>query len=180
MFIYMIINAVMLIIGCIAVGYLLFHIFSWYQGDAIFYIEAKKRTPFQIKQSNRQSITVEAIVPFKNIGKQPGTIMDFYPRILLPQEQFNRCYVCARLTNVAKPREDSYWESTIFYPKQKNKIKVIITLSSKTGSIQEDIQQFPDMPIDLVYQAVGRNEWYIHKARITLRSAELCSRKTVI
>jgi hypothetical protein len=29
------------------------------------------------------------------------------------------------------------------------------------------------MPIDLVYQVVSRSEWYIHKARITLKAAEV-------
>ena len=44
---------------------------------------------------------------------------------------------------------------------------------SKEGTIREDLKTFPDMPIDLVYQVVSRSEWYIHKARITLKASEV-------
>ena len=48
-----------------------------------------------------------------------------------------------------------------------------MTLTSKGGNIREDLRTFPDMPVDLVYQAVSRSEWYIHKARITLKASEV-------
>ena len=48
-----------------------------------------------------------------------------------------------------------------------------IELVSKSGNIREDLKTFPDMAIDLIYQAVSRSEWYLHKARITLKAAEV-------
>ena len=32
---------------------------------------------------------------------------------------------------------------------------------------------FPDMPIDIVYQVVGRSDWHISKNRLVLTSEEL-------
>ncbi|WP_444313525.1 hypothetical protein [Megasphaera sp.] len=61
----------------------------------------------------------------------------------------------------------------IFNPGDKGMIRVTIALVSKDGNIREDLKTFPDMPIDLVYQVVSRSEWYIHKARITLKASEV-------
>ncbi|WP_311517580.1 hypothetical protein [uncultured Megasphaera sp.] len=173
MVVYTIINIIIAVIACIAILYILFRLYAWRQGDAHFVVDVRRRTPFVLKEMTQTTAVWETEVTFHNIGKQLGTIMDFYPRPLLPQEQFDRCRVQARLTNLASERDDGYWEAAIYYPATSGLLRVTVILTSKTGNIREDLRTFPDMPIDLVYQAVARSEWYIHKARITLRAAEV-------
>lgn len=99
--------------------------------------------------------------------------MDFYPRTLLPHEQYDKCVVHSQLANTEAERDDNYWESVIINPGEGGRIRVTVELVSKAGTIREDLKTFPDMSIDLVYQVVARSEWYIHKARITLKASEV-------
>lgn len=173
MFLYVLVNVIIAIIGIIAVLYLLFRLFAWKQGDAKFIVEARRRKPFELKELTNDTAVFETEVPFHNGGKQLGTIMDFYPRTLLPREQYDKCVVHSQLANKAAERDDNYWESVIYNPGEGSTIRVTIALVSKDHNIREDLKTFPDMPIDLVYQVVSRSEWYIHKARITLKATEV-------
>ena len=102
-----------------------------------------------------------------------GTIDGLLSACLIPREQYDRCLVSAQLANKEAERDDGYWESVIYYPRKGGRIRVTVTLVSKNRDIRNDLRTFPDMPIDLVYQVVSRSEWYIHKARITLKAAEV-------
>lgn len=134
----------------------LFRLFAWRQGDARFVIEARRRKPFELKQMTQDTAVFETEVPLHNAGRQLGTIMDFYPRTLLPREQYDKVIVHSQLANKAAERDDNYWESVIFNPGDKGMIRVTIALVSKDGNIREDLKTFPDMPIDLVYQVVSQ------------------------
>lgn len=173
MFLYVLVNVIIAIIGIVAVLYLLFRLFAWKQGDAKFIVEARRRKPFELKELTNDTAVFETEVPFRNGGKQLGTIMDFYPRTLLPREQYDKCVVHSQLANKAAERDDNYWEAVIYNPGESGTIRVTIALVSKDHNIREDLKTFPDMPIDLVYQVVSRSEWYIHKARITLKATEV-------
>lgn len=173
MFFYVLFNVIIAVIGIAAVLYLLFRFFAWRQGDARFVIDARHRKPFEMKEITQNRAVFETEVPIHNAGRQLGTIMDFYPRTLLPREQYDKVTVQSELANKAAERDDNYWESVIFNPRDRGMIRVTITLTSKEGNIREDLKTFPDMPIDLVYQVVSRSEWYIHKVRITLKATEV-------
>lgn len=173
MILYQLLNVIIFIIGALAVLYLLFRLFAWRQGDARFIIDARHRQPFALKSMTVDTAVFETEVPFKNVGRQLGTIMDFYPRTLLPYEQYDKVIVHSQLANKAAEREDGYWESVIINPNEAGRIRVTIELVSRDGNIREDLKTFPDMAIDLVYQVVSRSEWYIHKARITLKASEV-------
>ena len=59
--------------------------------------------------------------------------MDFYPRTLLPREQYDKVIVHSQLANKAAERDDNYWESVIFNPGDKGMIRVTIAWSAKTA-----------------------------------------------
>ena len=101
MYLYVFLNVIIALIGIFAVMYLLFRIFSWKQGDARFIIEARRREPFRLKSLTDATAVFETEVPFHNGGRQLGTIMDFYPRTLLPREQYDLVTVSAQLANKA-------------------------------------------------------------------------------
>ena len=147
MYIYTVIDTLVWIACIIAVLYIGFRIFAWRQGNED--------------------------IPFVNKGKQYGTIMDMFPRHLLPQEQFDNVSIQSWLTDANHERHDGYWEALIYKQRKGGTIRVRVVLTGKNGNIRKDIVGFPDMPIDIYHQVVGREAYRISKTRITLTAEEL-------
>lgn len=173
MILYTILNTVMFIALLIALGYLAFRIFCHFQGDENLVFLVNRRTPFKIEDISFNQLTLVTEIPFRNQGKQNGTIMDAFPRHLLPQEQFDAVHVESWLTNAHEERHDGYWKALIVEPGKGGKILLRVILTGKSGNIRTDGKEFPNMNIDVVYQMVGRSDWHIAKARLTLTHDEV-------
>lgn len=173
MFFYTLVNIVVALIFLAALGYVLFQFFCWRQGDEEVVILGKRRTTFILEDISFNKMILMTEIPFVNKGKQNGTIMDCYPRHLLPQEQFDSVHVESWLTDASKNRHDGYWEANIIPPRKGGLIRLRIILTGKSGNIRNDAKDFPDMSIDLVYQMVGRSDWHISKERIVLTAEEV-------
>ena len=48
-----------------------------------------------------------------------------------------------------------------------------IKLDGKSGNILRDLEDFPDMAMDVIYQVVARSDYYYDKTRIVLTSEDL-------
>ena len=48
-----------------------------------------------------------------------------------------------------------------------------LAIKGKSGNILRDLENFPDMPMDIIYQVVARSDYYYAKTRITLTSEDL-------
>ena len=173
MWFYNILTVVVSIIVAIAVLYLLFRLFALKQGDEKVILLPKRATNFQVSDRNFESITLFCDVPFVNKGRQNGTIMDLFPRLLLPEEQFDSVKVDAWAMDINRPRHDGYFEAVIIKPRKGGTIRVYVTLIGKSGNIREDIKGFPYMNIDIYYQVVGREDYHIDKQRIRLTPEEV-------
>ena len=64
MYLYILLNVLMGLIGVIALLYLAFRFFAWKQGDAKFIIEARRRNPFELKEMTSDTAVFETEVPF--------------------------------------------------------------------------------------------------------------------
>lgn len=166
-------NICVTIIAVIAQCYILFRVFAYMQGDENIVFNTAKCSEFNVKDISFDSIHLVARMPFKNIGKQNGTIIDCFSRAQLPQEQFNSVEVKTWVHDVKKERHDNYWEAAIFEKNQGSLIDIHIVLQSKSGNIRQDAQHFPHMHIDILAQIVGRSDWHITKSRITLKPEEV-------
>ena len=173
MWFYTLLNVVITILVVIAVLYLAFRFYVVRQGDEHIQMVTKRRSAFQLEDISFDKVTLVCDIPLTNRGKQNGTIMDLYPRHLLPQEQFDNVHVECWTMDVARPRHDGYFESYIVEPKKGGTIRLHVIMTGKNGNIRKDLQGFPDMNIDIVYQVVGRTDWHISKNRICLTSEEL-------
>lgn len=173
MFTYSVINVFVIIVFIAVVAYLLFRLFCRIQGDEKVIVLVNRRSPFKVEDISFNQLTLVADIPFKNVGRQNGTIMDFYPRHLLPEEQFDSVHVESWLTDAREERHDGYWKSVIIIPGKGGMLRLRVILTGKSGNIRTDAKDFPDMSIDLVYQMVGRTDWYITKARIVLTQEEV-------
>ena len=160
MWFYNILSVVIAIIVAIAALYLLFRLFVLKQGNEKVILLPKRATNFQVSDRNFESITLFCDIPFVNKGRQLGTIMDLFPRPLLPEEHFDAVKVHAWAMDINRPRHDGYFEAVIIKPR-------------KGGTIRVDIKGFPYMDIDIYYQIVGRTDYHIDKQRIRLTAEEV-------
>jgi hypothetical protein len=170
---FLLIPVVLLLLVCLCfLGY-------WYvcqkQGDCDFRLLSRQKTPFHVEKMDQATAILSATVPIRNVGRQGGTIMDCFARPYLPREQYDAAKLRAVVYDVNRVREDDYWEALIVYAGDDVKLTVKLTLSATTGNILRDLETFPDMPIDIIFQTVGRSDWEYRKGRIYLEAEELRS-----
>jgi len=152
-------------------------LFIAWQGDAEFEFIVGQRTDFILDDVTDKTATLTCKVPFINKGSQGGTIMDAYPRHLLPHEQFDGVEVSSRMELSTAPRTDNYFESVIFLKGTGDTVVITVKFTAKEGGIREALAQMAeltvDMPIDIVYQIVARGPWYIDKVRMVMTCDEI-------
>ena len=139
MWFYDIINVIVAIAVIVAVLYLLFRLFVLKQGNERVILLPKRKTSFQLADMNMSSMTLFCDVPFVNKGRQLGTIMDLFPRPLLPEEHFDGVKVDAWAMDIDRPRHDGYFEAIIIKPRKGGTIRVYVTLTGRNGNIREVI-----------------------------------------
>lgn len=162
-----------LLIVIIAVLALSVWLFIIRQGDAEFYFIVDQRTEFTLTNKNQDSATFTCKVPFVNKGTQDGTIMDAYTRHLLPSEQYDAVDVYSRLTLESNQRTDGYWEAFIVPKTTGDAVIVTVKLTATDGNIDQALANMVDMPVEIVYQVVGRSDWYITKSRVVMTNEEI-------
>lgn len=173
MYMYWFINLLIGIVGIVACIYIVVRIHAVIQGDADFRFAVKKRTPLVMEYQDRTKAVFYTDIPYKNVGKQLGTIMDCFPRPQLPCELYDACRVHAWLTNSNRERTDGYWEAYIVDVGAKGYIRLRLEFMTDNGSIEQALATFPDMPVDIIYQGVSRSEWYLSKVRTTITGKEV-------
>ena len=172
--IYLALNIVVAIIVVLAVIYILYRLFVWKQGNENVMLIVKRRTPFLVESKDFNSVTLYTDIPFTNKGTQLGTIMDLFPRHLLPCEQFDGVTVTSWGQHLDRTdRQDGYFESYIVKPKTGGTVRIHVTFTGLNGNIMNDIQGLPDMNIDIYYQVVGRTYYRITKQRIRMTEEEV-------
>lgn len=143
------------------------------QGDAEFEFLVDQRSELKLEDITAERATFTCVVPFVNKGTQDGTIMDCYPRHLLPQEQFDAVEVYSRLELETRRRTDGYFEAVIIPKTTGNAVIATVTFAAKQGDIRQALASFVDMSVDIVFQVVARGKWYIDKQRMVMPAAEI-------
>lgn len=161
------------VILLICLGFLGYWFIAWKQGNCDFRVLRGKKSDFSVDGMDTKKVTLSCTVPIKNVGRQNGTIMDAFVRHYMPEEQYDKVAVRTLLMDTARPRTDDYWEALIVLPKEAVELKVLVELTSRSGNLLRDLEDFPDMPLDIIYQTVGRSDWTYEKGRIELTREEL-------
>ena len=91
MYIYTLLDTLVWIACIIAIIYIAYRVFAWRQGNEGITILVKRRTPFVVEDISFDQVVLTTDIPFVNKGKQYGTIMDMFPRHLLPQSSLTMC-----------------------------------------------------------------------------------------
>jgi hypothetical protein len=167
------IKLLLILISGSALVFLLICLYIINQGNAKFELLKNQRSPFSLAALTKESAKFETIIPFINSGSQDGTITDFFPRHLLPQEQFDKVKVETFLSRTTAERSDGYWEAIIVPKKSGETIKLTVVFTAKDGDILSALKEMVDMPISFVCHIVSRGEWYLQKYDIVMTRKEI-------
>ena len=166
-----------IIIAVIIIGMLIAalatYLYILNQGNCNIQFFGNSRSEFKIDELTQDSIIFSTLIRYENNGGQNGTIVDLFPRHLLPQEQFDAVKVESWLFNTETERHDGYWEAIIVKKGQDGTITLNVKLTAKNGDIINTLENMVDMPIHLVYQVVGRSWFKIYKERIIMYKDEV-------
>ena len=170
-------NILLIIIGIVFIGFLITvlatYLYISNQGNCNIQIFGDGRSKFKIDELTKESATFSTLIRYKNVGSQNGTIVDLFPRHLLPQEQFDAVNVESWLFDKSMERHDGYWEAIIVKKGLEGIIQLNIKLTAKNGDIINTLENMVDMPVNLVYQVVGRSWFDIYKERIIMYKEEV-------
>jgi hypothetical protein len=149
-------------------------LFLWKQGDADFYFDVANRSKLKLESETANRVTFSFLLPFRNRGSQQGTLMDVFARPWLPCEQFSAAELTTQVTVVSAPRKDGYWESALFPMDKIDHDVALVTLRFDSGDrdIREAMAQMVDLPLNIIYQVVGRSDWYLAKVMVDVMIEE--------
>lgn len=161
------------LIFVVCLGFLAYWGMALVKGDCKLRVLKGKMSPVKVESMDMGNVTLSFTIPIVNTGKQIGTIMDAFVRTYLPFEQYDKAYVQSILTAADEPRDDGYWQAFIMEIRKPKTFLVRIMLKGKSGNILRDLEDFPDMPMDIIYQVVARSDYYYDKTRVILTAEDL-------
>lgn len=167
------IKIITILIGLICLGFIVYWAICFIQGDCKFYINKNKMSPIKVESMSDNHALLTFTVPITNKGKQNGTIMDAFIRTYVPFEQYDEAFFSTLLTDKEMPRHDGYWQACIVSKGASKKLLCKIIIQGKSGNILRDLETIPDIPLEIIYQAVGRSDYYYEKEMINITSEEI-------
>lgn len=141
------------------------------QGQVEFAWPAKSAWSVSKVSDSFAQFTVK--VPLKNETGIDLTIVDAFPRILLPEEQYKSARVFGRAVFGEDAREDGYWEAVIIPRRTGANLTLVLEITSEAGTLEKALAEMPDFNVDLYWQTVCRNPIRIEKQRFQTQAAEL-------
>ena len=164
----MLMTIVGVLVGLFILGVIIVGVYISIQGDAVMRLLVKQRT----KAADRIDFSLE--VPFDNVGKQEGTILDAYMRIYLPQEQYSDVLLRGKVNREGYLREDDYFEAMLVPAGTGEKFVLRFEAYAKNGkSLEEAMENIPDVDVALFADCRGRRELYTVKEYFTLTADEM-------
>lgn len=161
------------ILFLLCLGFLAYWAVAVIKGDCVLKMEKSKKSHWEVTEMDMHHVRLTCTIPIRNVGKQLGTIMDAFVRTYLPFEQYDKAKVTAHLTDYDVPRPDDYWQAFILDPNKSKKFLISLDIGGKGDSILHDLEDFPEMAMDIIYQVVARSDYYYDKTRILLTREEL-------
>lgn len=170
----MLVSIIAVIIAVIVLGALVVALFISMQGDAEMRLLTKERTQATKVSAEQERLDFQLELPFDNIGKQEGTILDAYMRIYLPQEQYADVLLRGKVNLADVLREDDYFEAVLVPAGTKRSLALRFEAYARNGkSLAEALGNVPDVDVALFADCRGRRELYTVKEYFTLTAEEL-------
>lgn len=158
----------------IVVAVVVIYMFIQAQGDADMQVQVEKRTAAVKANEEGKRLDFEVELPYVNVGKQEGTILDAYMRIYLPDEQYDNVLLRGKVNLKDVRREDDYFEA-VLVPANTGKTLVLrFEAYARNGkSLAEAMQGIPDVDVALYLDCRGRGPLFTVKKFLTLSAEEM-------
>lgn len=163
-----------ILIALALLGVLVVALYIALQGDAEMRVLTQKRTAVVKVDEREGRVDFQLNVPFDNVGKQEGTILDAYMRIYLPQEQYDDVLLRGKVNLENVLRDDDYFEALLVPAGTGKNFVLRFEAYARNGKrIQEALAAVPDVDVALFADCRGRRELYTVKEYFTLTAEEL-------
>lgn len=160
--------AVVLAVILFIAGYIMF------QGDEDFRIFPSEKGQVKCEYIDEKRAVFSTVLPYRNVGKQLAMVLDVFPRLLLPKEQFDLAKVSCRIEHSDDRRDDGYMQAFISDAGDKGELIVIIEFEAKEGnSIKAVLENMVDVMLDAYTVSVGRTMPQTRKTLLTIDSEEI-------
>lgn len=162
------------IAAVLVLAVLVIYMFIKNQGDAEILLEVDKRTASVKVSENGKRVDFEVEIPYRNVGKQEGTILDTYMRIYLPQEQYDDVLLRGKVNLKDVKRDDDYFEAVLVPAKTGRTLLLRFEAYAKNGkTIAEAMAGIPDVDVALYADCRGRGPLFTVKKFLTLSADEM-------
>lgn len=163
-----------ILVALVILGMVVVYMYIKMQGDAEMVLDVSKRTSAVKVSDNGQRLDFEVEVPYSNVGKQEGTILDTYMRIYLPQEQYSDVLLRGKVNLKNVKREDDYFEAVLVPAGTGNTLLLRFEAYAKHGkTVTEAINGMPDVDVALYADCRGRGALFTVKKFFTLTAQEM-------
>lgn len=149
-------------------------IFIKSRGDADMQVLVEKRTTSVKISEDGKRLNFEVEVPYRNVGKEEGTILDTYMRIYLPDEQYNDVLLRGKVNLKDVKREDDYFEAVLVPANTGKTLLLCFEAYARHGkSLAEAMANIPDVDVALYLDCRGRGPLFTVKKFLTLTAEEM-------
>ena len=163
-----------ILVALVILGVLVVGLYISMQGDAVMRLLTKKRSAVALEKKEAERVDFSLEIPFDNVGKQEGTVLDAYMRIYLPQEQYSDVLLRGKVNREGYLREDDYFEAMLVPAGTGEKFVLRFEAYAKNGkSLEEAMENIPDVDVALFADCRGRRELYTVKEYFTLTADEM-------
>ena len=163
-----------IIIALAILGALVVGVYIMLQGDAVMEFCTEKRRSAAKTAEEGERIDFEVEVPYKNTGKQEGTILDTYMRIYLPQEQYGDVLLRGKVNLKGVMREDDYFEALLVPAGTGSTLVLRFEAYGRNGmTAREARASVPDVDVALYADCRGRRQLFTVKKIFTLTAEEM-------
>ena len=163
-----------ILVALVSLGVLVVGVYISMQGDAVMRLLTKKRSAVALEKKEAERVDFSLEIPFDNVGKQEGTVLDAYMRIYLPQEQYSDVLLRGKVNREGYLREDDYFEAMLVPAGTGEKFVLRFEAYAKNGkSLEEAMENIPDVDVALFADCRGRRELYTVKEYFTLTADEM-------
>ena len=148
-------------------------------GDAKLQLETEKRSEIKFLEDNSPHKNFmrefEITLPYQNVGTQELTILDTWTRVYLPDEQYDKLHISARVNDSERLRKDDYFEAMLVPAKKGGNFVLRFTaIARECGCEDKDyvgeaIANCPEFDVAVYCECRGRKEVYIDKQVIRLK-----------
>ena len=162
------------LVALLILAFVGFKLIEAHHGDANVQMDVKGKTEAVKVAEYDDRVDFEVRVPYTNLGKEEGVILDAYMRIFLPQEQYSDVLLRGKVNHERFLRDDDYFEAMLTPAGKKEYLILRMEAYAKNGkTIAEALGNIPDVDVAIFLECRGRCDLITKKAFITLTQEEM-------